>query len=195
MKANTKLDDPATRSEGCAQLRTISQTARDPAVRLNAAKAVAIAFNNDKNWEETVKAAKDGLAIAPDDVMLNNNLACVLAEELKRCDEALPYAEKAMKASPEDLNIIDTMATVQWCRGEKDKAIQTASGALRLTRTDADKAPVMLKIARWRLETGDKAAARRLLDMLRETISDNPAADKDLKAKVDQFKKDFDAAP
>jgi tetratricopeptide (TPR) repeat protein len=193
-RAVVLLDDPATRSESCTQLLSIARTAADVNVRLNASKAVATAYHMDNRFEDALAAAKLGLAASPDDVMLNNNVASYLNDNLKKAEEARPYAEKAYAKAPTDLNVIDTMAGVLWAAGDRPKAVETAATVLRLRRSDADKAPLMLKLARWKLELGDKTGASALLDSLRETAAGTSTLSKDLKNKIEQLRTDIEAA-
>ncbi|RIK67439.1 MAG: hypothetical protein DCC65_06315 [Planctomycetota bacterium] len=49
------------------------------------------------------------LKIAPENPLALNNLASMLCDELNRPAEALPYAQKARKARPNDQDILDTL--------------------------------------------------------------------------------------
>jgi tetratricopeptide (TPR) repeat protein len=193
-RSTAMLDEPSRRSEGCAQLQSMAGEAKNPGVRVNASKAAAAALANDSRWDDAVKSLIVGLAVVPEDVVFNNNIAYMLSENLHKPADALPYAEKAFHLAPDDLNVIDTMATVYWSKGDREKAVETAGTGLRAPRADADKAPLALKLAGWRLQTGDKTGAKALLDFLLEVLTDNPALNAKMKPNVDQLKKDIDAA-
>jgi tetratricopeptide (TPR) repeat protein len=193
-RAVTMLDEPSKRADGLAQLRVMAVGAKDPVGRANASKAAGSALSQDKKWDEAVTVLSQGLVVARDDYMLNNNIAYILCEELRRPADALPYAEKAAKTAPDSLEVIDTLATVQWALGQRERAVQTATPALRLRRADADKAALVEKMGRWKLQLGDKTGAAALLDTLREMTADNPTKAKDLQAKVDKLQQDIDAA-
>lgn len=67
------------------------------------------------------------LAADPDDVGCNNNLAFVLASDLKRPEEALPYARRAYQLAPGSPDIADTYGYVLAEAGR----LEEAEGILR----------------------------------------------------------------
>ncbi|MEX2219210.1 MAG: tetratricopeptide repeat protein [Phycisphaerales bacterium] len=192
-RAVALLDDTPQRAESVRQLSALAASARDPGVRHNAAMAAATTLTRDKKFEEAVAVGRHGLAVAPDDVMLNNNTAYILSEELNRPAEALAMAEKALAAAPASLEIIDTAASVYWRLGQREKAIQTASTALRLSRNDADKFRLMLKLGRWKLEMGDTSGAAGILGMLRELAAELTSLTPDETASFADLQKDIEA--
>jgi tetratricopeptide (TPR) repeat protein len=189
------VGDPAMRSEGMANLRTLSDSpTADKRLRADAIRFLADAAANDSKWEDMLALCKRGLELLPDDALFNNNAAYALSEYLNRPAEALPYAEKAVTASPDQDRILDTLAGVYWKLGNKEKAIQAETAALRHAAEGADKVQWLLKLAGWKLESGDQGGARGLLDSLRELLNDNPALVEAWKPKVDQLEKDIGAA-
>lgn len=68
----------------------------------------------------------------PDDAEMHNALAWALAENRIHLDEAWEMARRARQLNPEASHILDTVAEVQFQRGEIDRAIATAQGALDL---------------------------------------------------------------
>ena len=61
--------------------------------------------------------------LRPDDTMALNNYAYLLSTLRGQPAEALPYAKKAIRLSPENPAIIDTMATIQSMLGNYDAAL------------------------------------------------------------------------
>lgn len=194
-RAVVLLDDPPSRNAACAQLVSLGRDAADNNIKLNACKAASAAFAKDTKWEEAVSTTRLGLATAPDDYMLNNNLAYFLCENLKKPTEALSFAAKAFEKAPYEISVIDTMATVQWACGDRAKAIETLSTVLRLRRSDADKAPLLVKLARWKLEMGDKQGASALLSTLREMAGADASFPKETKDSIEKLRQDIEAAP
>lgn len=193
-QARCLIDNPATRSEGLAALQSLINAANETGFKLDLIRAISAVYLSESP-EEALKACKQGLELAPDDVMLNNNAAYILSESLKRPQEALPYAEKAAAAAPESDGVLDTLASVQWALGQKDRAIETMGRALRVARADAERATWALKLARWKLETGDRAGASVLADLLGEILIDNPPLHQKWKAEYEQLKTDLQSAP
>ena len=87
-----------------------------------------------KAAEWYTKAAEQGYAVA------YNSLAWTL-HLLGRYDEALPWAEKAVEAQPDDAGILDTLAIVHQGLGRLDEALAEFRRCLELQESaDADEA-------------------------------------------------------
>ena len=68
----------------------------------------------------------------PDSAMLHNNIAWLAARSHRNLDEALKHADRAVALTPANAGHIDTLAEVQFHRGEREAALHTASRALEL---------------------------------------------------------------
>ena len=187
------IDDPAMRSEGIAVLQQMSAPERDKSVRLSALRTLAATYQTESKWEEATVAYRTALEITPNDTICNNNLALLLAEKLNRPKDALPFAEKAATLEPTSGNIQDTLATTYWNLGDQKKAIEIQTGALRLARTEADKAEWSLKMAQWKFKAGDRAGATMALKSVRELMSDNPSVAAKYKAEFERVEREISA--
>jgi len=65
-------------------------------------------------YSEAVELYRRWLALAPNEVMILNDLAWILSEEMGQHEEALSLVEKALKLAPEDRHSLDTHGVV--CR-------------------------------------------------------------------------------
>src|SRR5262249_55809173 len=114
LKARCMLDDPASVQEGLGQLQAMLAPSQAAELRLDICRVVGAAQINAGRWNDALETCKVGLSIAPNDAMFNNNLAFIIADKLSKPAEALPYAEKAVEASPDNHAVLDTLAAVQW---------------------------------------------------------------------------------
>jgi len=167
------LSDEATRQEGVSIINQLVEHPRDE-VRLVAYQWRSRARYLDGNVEQAIEDMKAGLEVGPGDPELNNNLAYLLINELDRVEEALPYAERAAQAKPFDVNILDTLGYVYTELGQFEDAESTLNRALRLASSPADRATVLLRLAKLRVEQGAKIEAFDLVDEAQEIINDHP---------------------
>jgi tetratricopeptide (TPR) repeat protein len=149
-------------------------THEDPEVRF-----AALAFLSDLHLragrdEEAANAMTRALEIHPDNVLINNNLAFLLADRLGRPREALPYAEAAAKAAPDNVNILETYAATYQALNRLDEARSTAEEALRISINDSDRATVLVRLVRIALDAGNRSAALDHLEQLRTIMNRNP---------------------
>jgi tetratricopeptide (TPR) repeat protein len=200
-RASVLLESPATAPRGVEMLRAMLNPKYGTALRLALCRtlfAFHLANKTDgkaaPQWEEARRACEDGLAVDPADAELNNNLAFLLSEQFGKPAEALPHAEAAAKGAPDNYAVVDTLASVYRRLGQSPRALETLARALTLAATDADRTTCALKLARWKLEAGDRDGAAALADMVAELLIDNPGADS-AKADLDQLNKDLRSAP
>ncbi|MDY7109366.1 MAG: tetratricopeptide repeat protein [Planctomycetota bacterium] len=110
------------------------------------------------------------LAEQPDAAAALNNLAFVLTRSPDRCAEALPYAERALAAEPDQPDLLDTYSRVLLCLGRTGEARDALERALQDRPNDIT---LNLSLAELfiRIEAFDDAraaleTARRELDRL-----------------------------
>jgi tetratricopeptide (TPR) repeat protein len=111
-----------------------------------------------------------GIAKAhPEDPVVLNNTAYLLADMGGDLDEALRLAKSALEKSPEQSAYTDTIGYVYLKKGLKDSAIQTFSA---LVRKNPHFAIYRYHLGLALYENGDKAAARR---ELQTALADHPS--------------------
>lgn len=111
-----------------------------------------------KNLDSADKSFRKAIELAPKQPEAYNSLAWLLAERKIKLDEALRLAEVAVRLSPRDASVIDTLATVHRARGDHAKALEVLLGASQLL---PDNAALQLRLGSFALEAGDKERARR----------------------------------
>ncbi len=119
------------------------------------------------------KAEKDLLKIIliePDNARALNALGYTLADRTSRYQEALQYIEKAIKLTPDDPAVIDSMGWVQFKLGNLQQAREYLQKAYDQT-ADAEIAAHLGEVL-WSL--GDQAGARKIWEQGKKKDPENP---------------------
>jgi tetratricopeptide (TPR) repeat protein len=95
---------------------------RRPSARATALLAEGGRHLNKGDSEGAERCFRAGLALAPENMALVGMMASFLVAE-DRFDEALPFAEKAAKAQPDDHNLAVIVGECALGRGETQKAL------------------------------------------------------------------------
>src|SRR5690606_17329371 len=93
-----------------------------------------------------------GLKLDAADAQLNNNVAYILCEDMGRPQDALPYAELAVKSVASDASIQDTIGVVYTKLGQREKADAALRRALSLSDGPEEAVPVLAHLAQLWLE-------------------------------------------
>ncbi len=174
-RADVALEDKANVTEAIEALRKLRDTSVDNDLRTSIQASLSDAMIRQEKWDEAVKELKLGLQFRPNDAVFLNNAAAILTEHVKNTSEALPLAERACALNPLSWAFADTLASTYWAKGDKSQAITKLTEALRLASTEVDKARTSIKLARWKVASGDVAGGRAVADVVRESLTDSPA--------------------
>jgi tetratricopeptide (TPR) repeat protein len=93
---------------------------------------MGITYNSEKDYKDARDAYEKLLAIAPNNGVAINNLACLYAEHLGQLDKACQLARQARDLAPTDPAIADTLGWILYQKGQY-------SSALSLLRESVDK--------------------------------------------------------
>jgi tetratricopeptide (TPR) repeat protein len=187
------LEDKRNIDEGIKSLRALRERVQDNNLRCLVQVNISAALVRQEKWQESLDEIRLGLQFCPNNSMLANNAAAIMSQSLNKPNEALPFAERAVAADPMNYDYMDTLAVTHWALNDKPQAIRRMGDALRLARTEADKAQTLLKLAGWKLQAGDSTGAKALLDLLREMTTDNPALRDSIKTPLEKLITDLNA--
>jgi len=101
------------------------------------------------------------LEVNPEHALSLNNIAWLMLEQKK--PGALPYAERAVKAAPDQPALMDTLAMAYAAENQADKAIALQKRVLELRPEDPF---LRLNLARFYVQAGEKRLAKAELDRL-----------------------------
>ena len=93
---------------------------------------MGITYDSEKDYKDARDAYEKLLAIAPNNGVAINNLACLYAGHLGQFDKAYQLARQARNLAPTDPSIADTLGWILYQKGQY-------SSALSLLRESADK--------------------------------------------------------
>lgn len=127
------------------------------------------------DYAEASAVYQKAVAIAPNDLEFNNNLAYLLARYLDDAAGALAPAEKAAQLSPSASDVLDTLGWVYFKLGRLGQAQATLSRALENAREPAQQVPAYLHLAETLLAQSEVTRARRYFDAARELIERSEA--------------------
>ncbi|RNC80789.1 MAG: hypothetical protein ED559_03000 [Phycisphaera sp.] len=160
--------------EGIGKLDTIIETTQDQLIKLTAYKVRSMARYNLGNHAAAANDMQLGLDMAPNDSELLNNLAYVQVRHLNQADSAIELARQAIAANPGMREAYDTLGLAHLARGESAEAIAALETALSMAQSDADRAPVLIHLARARLESGNVGGAQEAAQLAREISINQP---------------------
>ncbi|HVZ94800.1 MAG TPA: tetratricopeptide repeat protein [Phycisphaerales bacterium] len=126
--------------------------------------------------QAAVDAGKEALKANPRDAELNNNIAYMLANDLKKVDEAIPFAERAAKLAPDSSPTLDTVGWIYYQKGDYAKAEETLDMALRRAKPDRDDEKIVAQVhlGMAKLKRNDRSGARECLVKAQEIARTTP---------------------
>ena len=119
---------------------------------------LALAFSRAGKDSDAERAYRETLALQPDNALVKNNLAYLLAEKGGNLDDALRLAQEASRQQPGNSALADTLAYIYIRKSLPDSAIQILSNAIR---NDPNQPVYHYHLAMAMLQKGDKSGARR----------------------------------
>lgn len=126
-------DDPARSAEGLEMAKAVvGATPPNAPLHVEGLMVQAVALTRAGEIEPAVQTYEDVLRHAPDNPQALNNLAYMLAEDLGRPAEALPYAERLHDLATGLPKVLDTVGWVYYLNGRVDQAEGVLREALRI---------------------------------------------------------------
>ena len=89
-------------------------------------------YNRANKIDDVVNTYRQAIARFPQSADFHNAFAWFLTEQDMNLDEALQVAQKANELSPNDVQILDTLAEVNYKLGNFDKAIEIINSAIKI---------------------------------------------------------------
>lgn len=131
------------------------------------------------------------LAMSPDHVQLNNDLAYSLAVELHDPQAGLPYAQKAADLTAENpvSSVLDTLGWIQYLCKDREAAQKTLARAASVARRSDQSLIAYCHLGLVQASDGDKEGARRSLQEAEKAARDSPAAAEAFKESLDSLRK------
>lgn len=167
------LDDNAKRDEGLKLIEQAGNTTKTPDLKLAACKVRGNTYYNAKDYLKAADAWRQGLADAPQDVELLNNLAYTLAKHLNQTDEALTLAARIAELAPEAPDALDTLGTVYFKAGRVKEAVAKFEQAFARAGNPFGSGVHLVEAL---LADGNSVRAKEVVAILDEIVRKEPAA-------------------
>ena len=119
---------------------------------------LALALRAAGKNSDAERVYREALAMQPENALVKNNLAYMLAEKGGNLDDALRLAQEALHQQPGNVAVADTVAYIYVKKNLPNSAIQILSNA---TQKDPKQPVYHYHLAMALIEQGDKAGARR----------------------------------
>jgi Flp pilus assembly protein TadD len=124
---------------------------------------------NNKDYKDAIAHYQAALKIDPDNALILNNLAYVMAESGDAT--ASQYAERAYRQAPFNPNVVDTYGWALVQNGQTAKGVEMLRAASSLAPGNPD---IRLHLGKALLKTGDKAGAKEALEPLKRLDNASP---------------------
>jgi putative PEP-CTERM system TPR-repeat lipoprotein len=124
---------------------------------------------NKKDYPDAIAHYRAALKIEPDNALLLNNLAWVLAESGD--STASQLAEQAYRQAPFNANVVDTYGWALVQNGQTAKGVELLRAASNLAPNNPE---IRLHLGKALLKTGDKAGAKETLEPLKRLDNASP---------------------
>lgn len=158
-KGNVLFNDPPTREQGIGLLRGLVGTDTTVGLRVLASRALTQCLLATQKYDECVEVMKAHLQLVPDEATMANNLAYVLSENLNKPEEALPYAQRAVEAAPNQPEILDTYGAVLLKKGDLENAIAQLKRCVELEQSPPSLAAALVHLTDALVKKGDMQGA------------------------------------
>ncbi|MDR2338347.1 MAG: tetratricopeptide repeat protein [Deltaproteobacteria bacterium] len=151
---------------------------------INARLQIALFYEAQRNFTLAEKAYQEILNIAPQLPTAANNLAWLIAVELKgNLDEALKLALIAKQGAAQDPSVLDTLGWIYYLQGNYKEALEHIELAFNIEANNNLKSPeIMYHLAIIKTHLGQKDEAKKIADSALKLIDEKYPRYKELKA-------------
>ncbi|MCC6428388.1 MAG: tetratricopeptide repeat protein [Phycisphaerales bacterium] len=192
--ADVLITTEATFIDGLKNLDALAQGAADENVRVLSHRLKGQAFLAGKKYQEAADAWAAGLKAYPEDWEMNNNIAFVLVHNLGKAEEALPYAEAAVKSNPTNADALDTLGAVYLALKRYDEADRMLEHAIIRAGSAITRLSPTIHMAALKLAQGDKEAAQRIVKEVEAMLLNvDRAQATDYRTQIEGIQKQIDA--
>ncbi len=169
-----RLQDTSAAPSAATDLEALADASDKPQFKASIYKMLASYHYQVANYAASVEQYRKELAIAPNDAGSLNNCAYMLATRLNKPNEALPMAEKAAELLPDSGTVLDTLGSVHLELKDFAKAEGLFRKALNMAKSDTERVPLNIHLARAIFLQGNKADAQKLRDDVRVMLNGKP---------------------
>lgn len=115
-------------------------------------------------FDKAEAAMRDIIAKNPEDAETLNNLAYLLAKDLKRPTDALPFAQKAVELRPKSPETLDTLGLVLLESGKHQESLDVLLRAIGMPSSPATQVTILLHMTEAQFKLGKAEEAKSTLN-------------------------------
>ncbi|MFT3684061.1 MAG: tetratricopeptide repeat protein [Phycisphaerales bacterium] len=192
--ARMQLADPDLKKQAKDDLENLIKS-NDQSAAVAAASTLGANAYLDKEVDRSVRALQAGLAIQPDSVELNNNLAYVLCVGDKKPENALPFAIKASEKDVGNPNILDTLGVVYLELNQLDKAEEALNRARAIAPDGPTRTMPTVHLIQVKLKKKARSEADSLLNELKNLQDTEPRVKRMYAKDIEEVTKSMQTTP
>jgi tetratricopeptide (TPR) repeat protein len=101
------------------------------------ASRVAVLLTRQEDFPQAIDVLKDAIKVSPNQPQPYLQLAFIYAKYLKKTNEAIEYANRAISLDPGNIDSYQRLCEIELAAGEEKKALQTLDRATKVRSDDA----------------------------------------------------------
>ncbi len=144
--------------------------------------------------EEAAAVWRAGIELFSDDWEMNNNLAYVLSEKLKKPEEALPYAQVSIDQNIQRSEAYETMAGIYIQLGKYDEAEQMLEIGANFIQGIPARVTMIVSTGRLEYARGNTVDARSRVNDARSVLRSSPTAHPNLEQDIQDLEDKINSA-
>ncbi|MFG0257683.1 MAG: tetratricopeptide repeat protein [Phycisphaerales bacterium JB043] len=146
------------------------------------------------DFDAAVETMRKGVALSPNDLEFNNNLAYLLVKEFDDFEGALAPAQRASQIASNNPVILDTLGWVQFRNNMVAQAESTLQRALDLASTPQQELPINIHLGQVKLTQDELRTSRRFADRAADLLRRSPELADTYQADLDDLIRSLDRA-
>lgn len=164
-------DDPNTLTAGLDGIKQVSESTKNAGLATLAAREYSGRLYLAGNFEAAAAAMKAIIAKDPKDADTLNNLAYLLGKDLKRPEEAIEYAQKAVDLKPKSPEILDTLGLLYLETGKLPEAQKVLEHAIAISASPSTQVTILLHLCELEIKQGKRDEAKATFGKARTLFS------------------------
>ncbi len=173
-RSMSMIEDATKRSEGTRALEAAIGSFRTPALQLLAYKTLGNTYYQLLDYPAAARVWTEGANKFTTDAELANNAAFILTKHLKKPQDALPLAQRAVQINPDVPDFLDTLGVTLLETGNPTEGVKHLQKAYDISPNSATKFTAGVHLVRGLKESGQLPAAKTLATDLQVTVDANP---------------------
>ncbi len=145
-----------------------------------------------KMEEKALEIYDQVVQVRPNDIVILNNMAYILADNLNRPEDALKYIERALSHRSQDHNLMDTYGFVLLKKGEINRAIKEFEKSMSIQPTSTASYHLGLAFKKTQDYQGALKALREAEKLLEKNLAGREKEMEKVKDLIEEVEKELE---